>query len=460
MDFFGRDFELFEIKKGLESSSFEAILVYGRRRVGKTELIRAATQDFRYPLIHCEFKRAALSTNLKLLSSKITEVFNLPESFVFPSFDEAFDYIFKTSVNNPMLLVMDEFSFVLSEDSSIDSALSIAIDKYKHESRLKLIVSGSYVKLMTNLIDGNAPLYGRFNHILPIHPFDYYTASLFYPNYSNEEKIYMYSIFGGVAYFNSLIDKNLTPQENVLNLVIKRDSILEHEINEIILAETSKINDMNTLINLIGKGTTKYSDILKSLSMNKGSSPAYPLKKLIEMDVIKKVSPINDKNNKKRTFYSFKDNLIHFYYRYIFEHIDKRNIMNPEDFYEEFIERDLKENYIPGKFEEITAEFLVRISKAHRLEPVIYDIGTYIYNNPGKKISRQFDVVTLDKNGYISYECKYTNKPVGKSILEEEAFQTQTSDIPFYKLGFVSKNGFTKDLDPNAYNLFELRDFF
>lgn len=460
MNFFGRENELKEISRAIESNRMEAILIYGRRRVGKTEIIKQAIKGLDCDVIHCECKRSSAYDNLGLISSKVAAVCNLPGDYVFSSFDSLFDYVFKESVNRKMVLVIDEFSFLLEADGSIESSLSIAIDRYKGESDLKLLISGSYVKLMEDMIDANAPLFGRFNHILQIYPFDYHTASMFYPEYSDEEKVYMYSIFGGVAYFNSLIDDSISPLENVLNLIVKENSILEHEVNETILAETRRLGDLNAVISIIGRGITKYTDIVANLSNDRNAKPAYALSKLQDMRIIKKVAPINDSNNKKKMYYAFEDNLIHFYYRYIFNNLDARNVMNPEDFYAEFVEKDLYEKYIPLIFEDIAKQFLIRMNKERKIEPLITGIGTYIYNDPKARESRQFDVVTRDSNGYTSYECKYTMVPIGSSVINEEEYQIRNLDIDIYRLGFISRSGFDEDVDKDKYVLFELKDMY
>ena len=460
MEFFGRTEELKELHEAFDSDHFEALLLYGRRRVGKTEIIKQAIADLTCKVIHCECKRSSLYDNLQLMSEKVAGTFALPEGYVFPNIDRLFDYVFQKSEEENIVFVIDEFSFLLEADKSIDSSLAIAIDHYKGSSHLKLVVSGSYVKLMEDMIDANAPLYGRFNHILQVQPFDYYTASMFYPHYTDEEKIYMYSIFGGIAYFNSLIDDRKSPKENVLDLIVRENSILEHEVNETILAETRRLGDLNAVISLVGKGVTKYSDILANLSQDQSARPTYALNKLLDMKILRKVAPINDKTNKKKTYYAFEDNLMHFYYRFIFNHLDSRNVMQPEDFYDIFIQEDLESHYIPHMFEEITKEFLIRMNRAHKIHPIFTAIGTYSYNDAQKKTNREFDVVTRDTNGYISYECKYTAAPLDLSVIREEEYQTDGLDIAFYKLGFVSRSGFTGDVDSQKYNLFELKDFY
>lgn len=118
-----------------------------------------------------------------------------------------------------------------------------------------------------------------------------------------------------------------------------------------VLSETNKIGALNDLIAIIGMGTSKYKDIVAKLRQIKEIRPEYLLNKLVEMNIIRKVTPINDKNNPQKMFYSFEDNLIHFYYNYLFVNAYFANRINPKLFYEGFIKNDFETQFISKKFE-------------------------------------------------------------------------------------------------------------
>ncbi|MBO4622949.1 MAG: AAA family ATPase [Bacilli bacterium] len=457
--FYGRKKELAEIKEALKTDRFESFLVYGRRRIGKTELVNEALKDSSRLIIFYECAKTSVEENLYLFTMKIKKIFN-EDHISFNSFSALFSYLFNKSLSQDIVLFIDEFSFLLDEDFTIESKLAVVIDEYKNKSNLKLFVSGSYVSLMEKMIEYGSHSYGRYTHIMLINTFDYYDSSLFYSNYTNEEKVMMYSVFGGVPFFNSLIDTKKSALENVFDLVIRRNSVLEHEISEMILAETNKIANMNYLITMIARGIVKYKDLSSNMASKGISKPDYLLGKLIEMDIVKKVFPINDESNKKKTNYVFKDNLLNFYYKYIFFSPYQEFRENPKFFYENFIKDDFEKKYVPKKFEMISMEYLTRANYNYLIDPIILKIGSYSYNDASKKINREFDVVTLDKIGYISYECKYTNSLVNINVIKEEEEQTSDSKLPFYKLGFISKNGFEEKIDKSKYNLIELNDMY
>ena len=131
-----------------------------------------------------------------------------------------------------------------------------------------------------------------------------------------------------------------------------------------------------------------------------------------------------------------------------------------EEFYNEFVKERLISRYLPLSFEKVTREYLIRANRKHLIDPVIYEVGTYSYNDPKKKVNRQFDVVTRDRNGYIAYEGKYTAAPVSAAVYHEEEYQIRESGISVYALGFVSKSGFEPDMKDLSDHLITLNDMY
>lgn len=458
--FIGRDNELKGLSEKLNNDRFESILIYGRRRIGKTELIKEAIKKLNCVSIYFECKLSLLNENLIDFNNEVNRVLNC--DFRFDSFKKILKFLFDYSRKEKIVLVIDEFPYLLQSKALIISDIRDLIDEYCMNSKMKIILSGSLVQVMKNLNDSSSEIYGRFTSIIPLTAFDYFDSSKFYDNYSNEEKILMYSVFGGVAFFNSLIDSSLTPLDNIKKLILNKNSILQLEVENMVISEVSKISLANSVVNIIGEGNTKYSDIVNRLTSNKSEkvNPDYIIKKLIDLEIIEKVYPINEKNNKKRTFYRFKDNLMEFYYRYIYRYKNANSYLTVDDFYDEFVKEDLLSKYLPLKFENISKEFLIRANQKHKISPLFYDIGTYFFNDSKLKINRRFDLVTEDKNGYIAYECKFKDKPLSNKTINEEEYQMISSGLNVYKLGFISKSGFEKNIDQDRYNLFSLDDFY
>ena len=352
------------------------------------------------------------------------------------------------------MFVLDEYSYLIDKVEGLNSIFQSKIDMYKFESNLKLILLGSHIDIMKQMLDYGNPLYGRFDDIIELNEHNYLEASQYYPNYSNEDKVMMYSVFGGEPLYNSLIDENKSAKENIIDLIVKENSFIEMNINNMLNVELSKIKYGNDVLQLIALGVKKNDELVNKSHADSPADLNHTLKKLLKLGLIKKINPINDQNNKKKTLYLLNNNSLRFYYKYIYKHLNERNIMDINIFYETFIQNDFVTQYIPKIFEDISKQYLILKNKRNLIMPPFTQIGTYWYDNKEMKTNGQFDLVTLDQHGYIFYEVKYINDKVNQKIINEEIEQLSKIDIKYYKLGFISKNGFDKI--NGEYNLITL----
>ena len=185
-------------------------------------------------------------------------------------------------------------------------------------SKLKLIICGSYIDIMESLINSTSLLYGRFTNKMNIKQMNYLESSLFYPNASNEDKVAYYSVFGGIPYYNQFIDDSKSVKENIINLIASNNGRLLSEAESFLITKLYKLNNANECFLAIANGNRKFSDILAKSHISSSSLLADILKRLIKMDVIEKVNPIND-DSEKKSYYEITERLSSFYYRYIFK---------------------------------------------------------------------------------------------------------------------------------------------
>ena len=457
MKFIGRIEEISILQKAYASKDYEGIVVYGRRRIGKSELIKESYKNQNILNLYYECVDASEETNAKFLSEKMAETFNIPTPD-FKSIRDCLIYIFKKSCDKPLVFVLDEYPYLRKNNSSIDSIIQTIVDEYKNRCQLKFILCGSYVSVMEELLSSNNPLYGRFSIKINVKQMDYYDSSKFYPNMSNEDKVAIYSVFGGVPYYNQFIDDTISVEENIINLVASPNSRLLTEAKDFVALEINKMANANETFVAIASGNKKFSDILSKSHVTSSPTLVDVLKKLEEMDAISKTSPINDES-KKKTIYEISDRLTLFYYTYIFRKSSFFVTMNSVDFFEEFIKEDFYSHYVPKEFERISVQYLIKENKERKINPPLYKIGKYYYDDPINKTNGEFDVVTLNKNGYDFYEVKYIKNPIDDSVINEEIYQLSKINIKYNKLGFISKSGF-KLSDKKDYILINIDDMF
>ena len=441
MKFIGRDEEIKKIKEMYKSAAFEALLLYGRRRIGKSELIKHSLQYFKGKKIYYECKQTSEKNNVESLSALLSDAFDFPP-ISFQSLEEILRFLFRRAEKEDILLVIDEYSYLSDVLKGMDSILQSIIDEFKEKSRLKLILCGSYVDTMQKLIEKENPLFGRFSYIMKLQEMNYYDSRQFYPTFSNEDKVRLYSVFGGIPYYNRLIDEHKTVRENILSLIASPGARLENEVLMYLKSEISKIINANEVFETMAKGFSRFNDILSQSHVSSGPSLVDTLDKLIRMELIEKEAPINEEDNRKKAGYFISDNMSLFYYRYIFRYSSQMNILPPEVFFTRFIQDDFENAYVPKRFERIAKQYLLLQNRKGKMEEAFERIGKYYYNLPKEKRNGEFDIVTLDPKGYIFYEVKFQSKPLSLKQMEKEIAQVEATGLHCYRYGFISRSGF------------------
>lgn len=458
MKFFGRVKELDQLRKELSADDMRMCLIYGRRRVGKSELVKQVIKEIDAKTLYYECKQVTEESNVQSICDVVSEVLGLPK-LGYTKLEEIVDYIFSLSMNENVVFVLDEYPYLRENVKGLDSILQSLVDKYRDETRLKLVILGSYVDIMKSLLDQSNPLHGRVDLVIDLKQMGYYESALFYPHMKDEDKVRIYSVFGGIPYFNRLIDDKKSVKQNIIDLIASPGARLENEVSMYLNAEISKIVNANEVFEALSRGFSRYSDILSQSHVSSGPTLVDVLDKLMRMEVVEKKAPINDEDNKKKTGYYICDNLSLFYYRYIFRYSSQLKIMDPETFYDKYINIDFEEAYVPHKFEEIARQYLIRQNRLGNIEPVIEKIGKYYYDDPKTRTNGEFDVVTWDEKGYVFYEVKFRKKKTSKEVIEEEIRQVNATGLHCYKYVFFSRSGFTEK-ETDEIKQIELRELF
>ena len=153
----------------------------------------------------------------------------------------------------------------------------------------------------------------------------------------NEDKIRLYSVFGGIPYYNRLIDSSKSVKQNIIDLIASPDSRFENEVQMYLKSEISKMVNAYEVFEALAKGYVRFSDILSQSKVSSSPTLVDILEKLIKMDVVTKEFPINDENNRKKVGYYVSDQLTLFYFKYIYRNLSRLAVMDSDVFYEKFI---------------------------------------------------------------------------------------------------------------------------
>ena len=435
--FIGREKELGQLKKELSKRSKSAILIYGKRRIGKSTLIAEAQKNFDGIVIDHLCVQSSFEGNMELLYRSVSRAMGLP-NVRFESIFDLFDYL--GNQTKRITIVLDEYPYLKEsmKKKEVDSYMQRIIDGLS--PNVNLILCGSYISVMRELVEEDNPLFGRFTLVLDVKEFDYYDASRFYPELDVRSKIERYAVFGGSPYILSNLEQDLTLKEMLVENMLPETSIFHIYVESIALQEIRKNYDVR-ILEIIGNGRKKYSELITALNVADNGYLDKQLKSLLAMETIKKEFPINKPNDKKKQFYSISDNLMRFYFTFLFGGKSVISAIGEENYYKQEILPQLT-NFISLRFEEVAKQYFMRQAKAGKIKGV-EDIGTYWYDDHKSKKSGQFDCVVKSKAGFDFYECKYYEKPMTRDECEKEAAKVkELVGIAANKIGFVCSGGF------------------
>ncbi|MCL2865615.1 MAG: ATP-binding protein [Lachnospiraceae bacterium] len=404
--FVGREEQLGMLNKIYSTNSFEFLVLYGQRRIGKTTLLGEFIRT--KEAIFFTAKEANDKMNLQGFTDCIIDFFKLASGISFKSWQDAFEFIAKESGGKKTIIVFDEYPYAALANKSLNSMLQIAIDHTLKNTSIKLILSGSHVSFMENDVLGNkSPLYGRRTRAIQLKQFDYYEAGLMLEEYSSIDKIQFYSVLGGVPYYISLVDKSLTFEENLVDMFFRIDGKLFDEPFFLMREEFKEPATYNSIIMAIAKGANRPHDIQQVTGIDSNSTPFY-LKQLLDIGFIRKVIPFGENPLKsKKGIYEIADNTFRFWYQYAYP-----NKSSIELGFGDVIAQTKVLPYLDdfiGKtvFESVSQQYLVRASQKRLLPFTPTGIGKWWGNDKQEKKETDIDVILESDKEVVLGECKW-----------------------------------------------------
>lgn len=439
-----RETELYELNKRYRKENFECIVIYGRRRVGKTALINEFCKD--KPTIFFSALNASSEENLVALSKAVYEkqYSGAGEAPVFQSYDAALSEITRLSEQERLVFVIDEYPYLAKAEESISSRLQHMIDHTWQNGKLFLILCGSSMSFMEYQVLGyESPLYGRTAQF-KIQAMTYKEMTAFHPNLSNEQQALLYGITGGIPhYINKLeieSDIDVALMENLFNssgyLFEEPENLLKQELREPAM--------YNSVISAIAGGASKLNEIATKVGVETGICVKY-IKVLQELGILKRETPITEKQGKK-TIYLICDNFFRFWYRFVPQNASAIQSGRMEAIYDIAMKQYFS-NYMGLVFEQMCREYLLRYEK--NLPILLSEVGQWWGTDARTRKEVQIDIVGTPVEGkeYIIGSCKYKNEPVGVEELELlKEYATVFGYGTRYHYYIFSKGGFTKGL--------------
>lgn len=415
------------------------IVMYGRRRVGKTELIKNFLKTVKENKLYFYVGLSQRNVIFNSLSEAIKEQKN--EIIKIEEAKDFFKYIIDKSKDDKFVLVLDEFQRFLDVAPEMITSLQNYWDDILRNQNIMIILVGSSIGMMQKIMNSKAgALYGRAQKI-KISPFKYKDFRTMFEELPEEEKILRYSVFGGTPYYLEKTKRFKDTFEGVNELILKKDSELSEEPKALLEYENVKIHaKYNSILQSISSGKEVLKEIHDFTKMPASNLPPYinRLDKLL--DLVKRNDPILGKERLGR--YCIKDNFFKFWYKFIFPNETALNLGNTK-----LVSDLIKENinaYTGRIFEDIVKELLIlyNTKEIKKFKLNFEDIGSW-WDRNGNEID--IFAYNLKEKDFLIGEVKWTSKQLDLEIIEE--LERKSKFINYggnYKFIFVSKSGFTE----------------
>lgn len=418
--FIGRKEELAFLKEKYQSKNAEFIVLYGRRRIGKTETLSHFCADKNPVFFTCT--QTDDSSQLKNFSRKLLS-FDIPQKRYiseFSNWEQAFLAVkdIPHKVNKKQILVIDEFPYMSRENPEIPSLLQKLWDTEFKAYGVMIILCGSSMSYMEKeILSEKNPLYGRATGIYKMLPMSYSDASQFFPEWNAADKIMAYAILGGIPYYLSLFDKAKSLKENICSAILKRGAILYSEPEFLMRQELREPATYNTIIQSVAAGKTSFNEIQQSTLIEKGKLSVY-IKNLIELGIVTREFPVfsteKEKQNTQRGLLKLRDSFFRFWYRFVLPNLSTLEFGDWENVYDAIIEPQMNE-FASSAFEDVCIEWLRVQNKNHKLPFTFSQAGRWWNKNV------EVDIMASDyeHSNIISAECKFHNSLINDSDLKK-----------------------------------------
>lgn len=458
--FVNREAEIAFLNQLAAEPGAQFVMLYGRRRVGKTTLLTTWAQRSGLPMFYWVAKReskAALMANLAQYIWAWEQGQDQPTVELRPpDWDATFRLLAKAIGQRKCIVILDELPYLLESDSAFASYLQAAWDHQFKQSEVKFFVSGSHLGMMTRLLEYQAPLYGRFTAQLPVQPLAFPDIAQFLPKYDTHRRLAVYAVLGGIPAYLERWRSTESLSANIEHLFLQRTGWFRNEplvlISDLTQRETETYE---AILRAIAAGKHGRDEIANSAMLSSTSLSHY-LTRLLDLGLVERripaTVPLAKRQNSKQSRYFLRDSYLRFYYRFVDPnlHLIEQGLSQRlwENMHDQF------RAFVAATFEDMCRMWTLAQAQRGHLPFAPEVVGSHW------AADAQIDVVAINwqTKQLLLGEAKWGDGRVGREVIQELVAKTPKllahlgagwQDVYYV---FFARDGFTAPAQAEAAN--------
>ncbi len=465
--FIGREAELQFLENRYRAAGGQLVVLYGRRRVGKTETLKQFCKNKPHVFFAC--RECTDKLQLKSFSDKLLKEDIPAKKYIsgFADWDQAFRAVTELPYGEARkLLVIDEFPYMCKGNAGIPSILQNLWDDVLKDENVMIVLCGSAMSFIEReLLAEKNPLYGRATGIYKMTEMGFYDAVKFFPDYSDRDKVLAYSVLGGIPHYLRQFDPKLSLTDNIKQNILTKGCALYSEVDFLLRQELRETPIYNSLIEAVALGNTRLNDISQKSLVDDTAKTSIYLRNLIELGIIEREFSVEagtkERANTSRGSYKLTDNFFRFWYAFVFTNYSDLEAGDVDGVYDYAIKPMLHE-FAALTFEDVCRQFVRELQKENALPFRYTQMGRWTGKTTvrdsekpeGMRIAEtEIDIVAVSRGlkDYLIGECKFKGRPFsyGEYLDTVCKLYPQQEKANFYYALF-SESGFDEKVQSEA----------
>ena len=443
--FINRTEELARLQARYASDRAELFVLYGRRRVGKTELLREFCRD--KPHIFFVATLSSDGDQLAAFSQLIWQYTHseVVDAFTFPSWEAAFKAL--TDLPGRPIVIIDEITYLIAGNKAIPSILQKVWDAQLSHSNILLILCGSYIGLIEReILDYQAALYGRRSGSELLLPLELPALTHFFPAASPSQLIEHWAVLGGMPYYLNLFSRQHDLFDNVRTHILHPQGTLFNEPLLLLVEELREPRNYFSILRAIAAGHTRLNAIAQAAGVGDSSATARYIDILQRLRVVRRLTPVTERQpeKSKKGIYQIEDAFLHFWFRFVHPYRGSLELGLTDAIISQRVQ-PVFDAFVGQAFEVAAQAYVARLARRGRLPFLPERVGRWWRHDD------EIDVVAISDTdkALLVGECKWSSKPVGLNVLvdlQRKAKALQGDGAWQITYALFAKSGFTPDL--------------